>query len=66
MAGSGVNYSNIKEIYRKSGIENFHMSAKNKRKTEMVYLKEAKLYQDIGFSDRSLIRKAKEIIEKLS
>lgn len=66
MAGSGVNYSNIEEIYRKSGIENFHMSAKNKRKTEMVYLKEAKLYQDIGFSDRSLIRKAKETIEKLS
>lgn len=66
MAGSGVNYSNIKEIYRKSGIENFHMSAKNKRKTEMVYLKESKLYQDIGFSDRSLIRKAKETIEKLS
>ena len=66
MAGSGVNYSNIKEIYRKSGIENFHMSAKNKRKTEMVYLKESKLYQDIGFSDRLLIRKAKETIEKLS
>lgn len=66
MAGSGVNYSNIEEIYRKSGIENFHMSAKNKRKTKMVYLKEAKLYQDIGFSDRLLIRKAKETIEKLS
>ncbi|WP_308655022.1 copper homeostasis protein CutC [uncultured Anaerococcus sp.] len=66
MAGSGVNYSNIEEIYRKSGIENFHMSAKNKRKTEMTYLKEANLYQDIGFSDRMLIRKAKETIEKLS
>ena len=66
MAGSGVNYSNIEEIYRKSGIENFHMSAKNKRKTKMVHLKEAKLYQDIGFSDRSLIEKAKETIEKLS
>ena len=66
MAGSGVNYSNIKEIYRKSGIENFHMSAKNKRKTEMTHLKEDNLYQDIGFSDRLLIRKAKETIEKLS
>ena len=42
------------------------MSAKNKRKTEMTYLKEANLYQDIGFSDRMLIRKAKETIEKLS
>ena len=66
MAGSGVNYSNIEEIYRKSGIKNFHMSAKNKRKTDMVYLREAKLYQDIGFSDRSLIGKAKETIEKSS
>ncbi len=66
MAGSGVNYSNIKEIYRKSGIENFHMSAKNKRKTEMVYLKGEALYQDISFSDRDLIEKAKETIEKLS
>ena len=66
MAGSGVNYSNIYETYRKSGIENFHMSAKNKRKTEMVYLKGEALYQDISFSDRKLIEKAKETIEKLS
>ena len=66
IAGSGVNYSNIEEIYRKSGIKNFHMSAKNKRKTEMTHLKEDNLYQDIGFSDRLLIRKAKETIEKLS
>lgn len=66
MAGSGVNYSNIYEIYRKSGIENFHMSARNKRKTEMVYLKGEALYQDISFSDRKLIEKAKETIEKLS
>lgn len=66
MAGSVVNHSNIYEIYRKCGIENFHMSARNKRKTDMVYLKGEALYQDISFSDRKLIEKAKETIEKLS
>ena len=37
MAGSGVDACNIREIYEKSNISNFHMSAKDKKETYITY-----------------------------
>ncbi|WP_297788999.1 copper homeostasis protein CutC [uncultured Anaerococcus sp.] len=65
MAGSGVSYKNIEEIYRKTGIENFHLSGKKPRTTAMTYLRENPLYQDLSYPDPSLIKKAREAIDKL-
>ncbi|MDD7464190.1 MAG: copper homeostasis protein CutC [Anaerococcus sp.] len=58
MAGSGVNFENIKEIYEKTKIENFHTSARLKEKSDDRYM-------DYYRSDYDLIKKAKLAVENL-
>lgn len=58
MAGSGLNYKNIEEIYKKTGIKNFHMSARINKNLD-------KRFDDFYIADFSLIKKAKTIIDNL-
>lgn len=59
MAGSGVNYENIEEIYSKTKIKNFHTSARVKENIGDKYL-------TTYVSDYDLIRKAKQVTMNLS
>lgn len=59
MAGSGVTYENIGEIYKKTKIENFHTSARVKQTSDGKYM-------DYFISDYNLIKKARESIDKLN
>lgn len=65
MAGSGVNFENIKEIYEKTGIENFHMSAKNVGQTEIDYDNFGKAFADYNFTSSGEVEMAKRAIENL-
>lgn len=58
MAGSGVSYQNIGEIYQKTGIENFHTSARRKASSSDTYM-------DYFVSDQDLIKKARFAIDNL-
>lgn len=58
MAGSGVNYQNIGEIYQESQIQNFHTSARQKVSSDPKYM-------DYYVSDYTLIKKARDAIDKL-
>jgi len=40
MAGSGINESNIKEIFEKTGITEFHVSLRKKIESKMIFRKE--------------------------
>lgn len=58
MAGSGVNYSNIEEIYQKTKIQNFHTSARIKAKSDPGFM-------DYFVGSYDLIKKARLAIDKL-
>ena len=65
MAGSGVNPDNIEIFYKKAKIKSFHMSAKEKRPSQMDYLKNNPMYQDITYSSKAKIKEAKRAIERI-
>ncbi len=65
MAGSGVNFKNIKEIYEKTGIENFHMSGKDIGQTEIDYDNFGKSFSDYTFTSSGEVEMAKRAIEEL-
>ena len=65
MAGSGVNHENIKEIYEKTGIENFHLSASNCSQTEIDYDNFGKSFVNYYFTSSGLVEMAKRAIEEL-
>src|SRR5699024_6570183 len=58
MAGSGVTYQNIEEIYKKTNIRNFHISARIKESSNEKYM-------DYFISDYNLIKQAREAIDRL-
>lgn len=58
MAGSGVTYQNIEEIYKKTNIRNFHTSARLKQASNEKYM-------DYFISDYNLIKQAREAIDRL-
>lgn len=65
MAGSGVNHENIKEIYEKTGIKNFHLSAGHVGQTEIDYSNFGKAFDDYNFTSSGLVEAAKIAINEL-
>lgn len=65
MAGSGVNHENIKEIYEKTGIKNFHLSARHVGQTEIDYDNFGKSFADYNFTSSGEVEMAKRAIEDL-
>lgn len=65
MAGSGVNFENLREIYEKTGIENFHMSAKSIYQTEIDYDNFGEKFPDYQYSSSGLIEAARQELDKL-
>lgn len=59
MAGSGLNYKNMEEVYKKTKIKNYHTSARIKKS-------ENKINTEYFLADFELIKKAKEKLESLS
>lgn len=66
MAGSGVNAKNIPEIYQKTGISNFHLSARIPSKDKMVFRSGLSLGTDqINIASFDLVKDAHKAISKL-
>lgn len=65
MAGSGVSHENIREIYEKTGIENFHLSASDLGQTEIDYDNFGKAFADYRFTSSGLVEQAKIVIDNL-
>lgn len=67
MAGCGLNHNNLKEIYEKTGIKNFHMSARSNRESQMDYKPDLSrgFYKEKSISDYQLIKLAKIEIDNL-
>ena len=65
MAGSGVNFENIKEIYEKTHIENFHLSASYTGQTEIDYDNFGKAFDDYRWTSSGLVEAARHAIDDL-
>lgn len=72
MAGSGVNAQNVEEIYRQSGINNFHFSAKQVIEGAMIFRQKdvsmGNEYIDeysITITDTNKVRQVREILDRL-
>ncbi len=65
MAGSGVNFENIREIYEKTGIENFHLSASYKDQTEIDYDNFGESFVDYRMTSSGLVEAARIAIDDL-
>ena len=65
MAGSGVNHENIKEIYEKTHIENFHLSASYTGQTEIDYDNFGKAFDDYRWTSSGLVEAARHAIDNL-
>lgn len=65
MAGSGINSSNIKEIYEKTGIESFHMSARDYYQTEIDYDNFGGAFSDYSYAVGIEIEMAREVLDSL-
>lgn len=65
MAGSGVNHENIKEIYEKTGIENFHLSASYTGQSEIAYDNFGKAFDDYRWTSSGLVEAARLAIDDL-
>ena len=65
MAGSGVTHENIREIYEKTGIENFHLSASVQGQTEIDYDNFGKAFDDYRFTSSGLVEAARQSIDNL-
>lgn len=59
MAGSGVTYENIEEIYTKTKIKNFHTSARVNQSLDEKYM-------NYFVADYNLIKKARQAIDKFN
>lgn len=66
MAGSGVNPSNIAEIYEKTGINNFHMSARSVKESNLDFAPDFGYANDeIRVASFDMVKEAVEVIEGL-
>lgn len=65
MAGSGVNYENIREIYEKTGIENFHLSASFTGQTEIDYDNFGEDFPDYRWTSSGLVEAARMAVDEL-
>ncbi|WP_311492404.1 copper homeostasis protein CutC [uncultured Anaerococcus sp.] len=65
MAGSGVNYENIREIYEKTGIENFHLSASFTGQTEIDYDNFGEDFLDYRWTSSGLVEAARMAVDEL-
>lgn len=65
MAGSGVNYENIREIYEKTHIENFHLSASSQGQTEIAYDNFGQSFADYRMTSSGLVEAARIAIDNL-
>lgn len=65
MAGSGVNHENIKEIYEKTHIENFHLSASYTGQTEIDYDNFGKAFDDYRLLSSGLVEAARIAVDEL-
>lgn len=66
MAGCGVNHENIKEIYEKTHIENFHLSARNVGQTEIYYDNFGKSFDDYNWTNSNLVQAARMAIDSIN
>ena len=66
MVGSGVNSKNIGDIFKKTQITNFHMSARIKVKPALSYKSDIKLASAGKFiASYEEIKKCREILNRL-
>ena len=65
MAGCGVNHENIKEIYEKTHIENFHLSARFVGQTEIDYDNFGKSFDDYNWTSSGLVEAARMAIDSI-
>lgn len=65
MAGSGVSHENIREIYEKTKIENFHLSARDTGQTEISYDNFGGSFDDYIFTSSGLVEMARLAIDDL-
>ena len=66
MAGSGVNATNIEKIYDNSNITNFHMSARVKKESNIIYKSDLELPTKGKFvTSFALVKEAREVLNQL-
>lgn len=66
MAGSGVSAENIKEIYEKTKIKNFHMSGRIKKETNVTYKSDLELPSSGKFiTSFEKVKKARNVLDEL-
>ena len=65
MAGSGVSHENIRKIYEKTKIENFHLSARDMGQTETSYDNFGRAFDDYTFTSSGLVEMARLAIDDL-
>lgn len=65
MAGSGVNHENIREIYEKTSIENFHLSASFTGQTEIDYDNFGEDFLDYRWTSSGLVEAARMAVDEL-
>jgi len=73
MVGSGVSYQNAKEIYERTGVKHFHLSAKTTIQSKMIY-RNTKISMGKGseieeyaieFTDKNKIKFLREILNSI-
>ena len=66
MAGSGVDACNIKEIYEKTKISNFHMSAKVKKESNITYKSDLEIPSKGKYvASFAKVREARKVLDQI-
>lgn len=65
MAGSGVNHDNIRDIYEKTRIENFHLSASYMGQTEIDYDNFGENFVGYRWTSSGLVEAARMAVDEL-